>query len=53
VQLSQRSGELHQTDLQIGKDDDDYDYDDDQATKAYWGVEVQLHSFFDLGIRWK
>jgi hypothetical protein len=21
------------------------------ATKAYWGVEVQLHPFFDLGTR--
>jgi hypothetical protein len=23
------------------------------AMKAYWGVEVQLHSFFDLGTRWR
>jgi hypothetical protein len=23
------------------------------AMKTYWGVEVQLHSFFDLGIRWR
>jgi hypothetical protein len=23
------------------------------AIKAYWGVKVQLHSFFDLGIRWR
>jgi hypothetical protein len=23
------------------------------AMKAYWGVEVQLHALFDLGIRWK
>jgi hypothetical protein len=21
--------------------------------KAYWGVEVQLHLFFDLGTRWR
>jgi hypothetical protein len=21
--------------------------------KAYWGVAVQLHSFFDLGTRWR
>jgi hypothetical protein len=21
------------------------------TTKAYWGVEVYLHAFFDLGIR--
>jgi len=21
--------------------------------KAYWGVEVQLRSFFDLGTRWR
>jgi hypothetical protein len=21
--------------------------------KAYWGVELQLHSFFDLGTRWR
>jgi hypothetical protein len=20
--------------------------------KAYWGVEIQLHAFFDLGTRW-
>jgi hypothetical protein len=20
--------------------------------KAYWGVDVQLHAFFDLGTRW-
>jgi hypothetical protein len=24
-----------------------------QAIKAYWGVEVYLHSFFDLGTRWR
>jgi len=23
------------------------------AIKAYWGVEVQLHSFFALGTRWR
>jgi hypothetical protein len=23
------------------------------AVKAYWGVEVELHAFFDLGTRWK
>jgi hypothetical protein len=23
------------------------------AIKAYWGVEVWLHSFFDLGTRWR
>jgi hypothetical protein len=23
------------------------------AMKVYWGVEVQLHSFFDLGTRWR
>jgi hypothetical protein len=23
------------------------------AMKAYWGVEVYLHSFFDLGTRWR
>jgi hypothetical protein len=23
------------------------------AMKAYWGVEIQLHSFFDLGTRWR
>jgi hypothetical protein len=23
------------------------------AMKAYWGVEVQLHSLFDLGTRWR
>jgi hypothetical protein len=23
------------------------------AMKAYWGVEVWLHSFFDLGTRWR
>jgi hypothetical protein len=21
--------------------------------KVYWGVEVQLHTFFDLGTRWR
>jgi hypothetical protein len=21
--------------------------------KAYWGVEIQLHAFLDLGIRWR
>jgi hypothetical protein len=21
--------------------------------KAYWGEEVQLHTFFDLGTRWR
>jgi len=21
--------------------------------KAYWGLEVQLHAFFDLGTRWR
>jgi hypothetical protein len=21
--------------------------------KAYWGVEIQLHAFFDLGTRWR
>jgi len=21
--------------------------------KAYWGVEVQFHAFFDLGARWR
>jgi hypothetical protein len=21
--------------------------------KAYWGVELQIHAFFDLGTRWK
>jgi hypothetical protein len=21
--------------------------------KAYWGVEVEVHSFFDLGARWR
>jgi hypothetical protein len=21
--------------------------------KAYWGVKVYLHAFFDLGIRWR
>jgi hypothetical protein len=21
--------------------------------KAYWGEDVQLHSFFDLGTRWR
>jgi hypothetical protein len=23
------------------------------AIRAYWGVEVQLHTFFDLGTRWR
>jgi hypothetical protein len=23
------------------------------AMKAYWGVEVQLHAFFNLGTRWR
>jgi len=23
------------------------------AMKAYWGVEVWLRSFFDLGTRWR
>jgi hypothetical protein len=23
------------------------------AMKAYWGVEVYLHAFFDLGTRWR
>jgi hypothetical protein len=23
------------------------------AIKAYWGVEVQLHTFLDLGTRWR
>jgi hypothetical protein len=23
------------------------------AMKAYWGVEVYLHTFFDLGTRWR
>jgi hypothetical protein len=23
------------------------------AMKAYWGVEVKLHEFFDLGDRWR
>jgi len=23
------------------------------ATKVYWGVEVQLHAFFDVGTRWR
>jgi hypothetical protein len=23
------------------------------AMKAYWGVEVKLHAFFDLGTRWR
>jgi hypothetical protein len=23
------------------------------AMKAYWGVEIQLHSFSDLGTRWR
>jgi hypothetical protein len=23
------------------------------AMKAYWGVEVQLHVFFDLGTKWR
>jgi hypothetical protein len=23
------------------------------AMKAYWGVEVELHTFFDLGTRWR
>jgi len=23
------------------------------AGKAYWGVEVELNAFFDLGTRWK
>jgi len=23
------------------------------AMKAYWGMEVQLHSFFDLCSRWR
>jgi hypothetical protein len=23
------------------------------AMKAYWGEDVQLHSFFDLGTRWR
>jgi hypothetical protein len=23
------------------------------AMKTYWGVEVQLHAFFDLGTRWR
>jgi hypothetical protein len=23
------------------------------AMKAYWGVGVQLHLFFDLGTRWR
>jgi hypothetical protein len=23
------------------------------AMKAYWGKEVYLHSFFDLGTRWR
>jgi hypothetical protein len=23
------------------------------AMKAYWREEVQLHSFFDLGTRWR
>lgn len=24
----------------------------EQAMKVYWGVEVQLHAFFNLGARW-
>jgi hypothetical protein len=24
-----------------------------QDIKAYWGMEVYLHAFFDLGCRWK
>jgi hypothetical protein len=23
------------------------------AMKAFWGVDVELHSFFDLGTRWR
>jgi len=23
------------------------------AMKTYWGVEIQLHTFFDLGTRWR
>jgi hypothetical protein len=23
------------------------------AMKTYWGVEVQLHAFFDFGTRWR
>jgi hypothetical protein len=23
------------------------------AIRAHWGVEVQLHAFFDLGTRWR
>jgi hypothetical protein len=26
---------------------------ENHAMKAYWGVEVQLHPFFDLGNRWR
>jgi hypothetical protein len=29
-----------------------YALTDHHAMKAYWGVEVWLHSFFDLGTRW-
>jgi len=25
----------------------------EHAMKAYWGVEVYLHSFFNLGTRWR
>jgi len=23
------------------------------AMKVYWGVEIYLHAFFDLGTRWR
>jgi hypothetical protein len=28
-------------------------FNEHHAMKAYWGVEVQLHSFFDFGTRWR
>jgi hypothetical protein len=28
-------------------------FNEHHAMTAYWGVEVQLHAFFDLGTRWR
>jgi hypothetical protein len=30
-----------------------FSFNEHQAMKAYWGMEVQLHAFFDLGTRWR
>jgi hypothetical protein len=30
-----------------------FSFTEHHAMKAYWGMEVYLHAFFDLGTRWR